>query len=292
MLTYNLDIEKGSLWLRTTPSELALKQPYFCTEAGIFYARENFNTVRDFKDSWLLFYTMEGCGVIAQNNTVIKLMPGQALFINCRSPQSYYTDPDTGRWTHYWAHIDGTGIQALEDLLIPEHKNASAAVKGTALQTRFDTLLKNLENTSAETILTESLLIHQILTDLILQTTVSISKNQKLIMDSAEYIQNHYAESIDLSVLLDIAHMSKAYYMRLFRQYIGTTPYSYILSLRITKAKEYLEVTDLTIHEIALKTGFSDDASFSTRFSAMAGISPLKYRQTAITRQQAHLTGA
>ena len=50
MLVYNLDIAEGSLWLRTTPSGFARKQPYYCTEAGIFYAGVNFNTVRDFKD--------------------------------------------------------------------------------------------------------------------------------------------------------------------------------------------------------------------------------------------------
>ncbi|MCR5230240.1 MAG: helix-turn-helix domain-containing protein, partial [Solobacterium sp.] len=63
------------------------------------------------------------------------------------------------------------------------------------------------------------------------------------------------------------------------------------LSLRITKAKEYLELTDMTIHEIAMKTGFSDDPSFSTRFSSMVGISPLKYRQSSITRIQKQHSG-
>ena len=73
MLTYNLDIEQGSLWLRTTPNEFALKQPYYCTEAGIFLARRDFNTERDFKDSYLLFYTIEGCGIIEQDGSTIRL---------------------------------------------------------------------------------------------------------------------------------------------------------------------------------------------------------------------------
>ena len=285
MLVYNLDIAEGSLWLRTTPSGFARKQPYYCTEAGIFYAGVNFNTVRDFKDSYLLFYTIEGCGMVVQNNTAVRLLPGQALFINCRSPQSYSTDPQSGIWTHYWAHVDGAGVKAMEELLIPEHKNTPARL-GTSVQSRFDVLLKDLENTSSEMILSESLLIHQILTDLVLAAAVSVSGNQKLIMESVDYIRQHCTENVDISTLLEIAHMSKAYYMRLFRQYMGTTPYNYLLSLRITRAKEYLEVTDLTVHEIAMRTGFSDDASFSTRFSAMTGISPLKYRQAAITRRQ------
>lgn len=286
MLTYNLDIDEGSLWLRATPSEFALKQPFCCTEAGIFYAREHFNTIRDSKDSCLIFLTLEGCGIITQGNTTVKLTPGKALFMNCRSPQSYCTDPEVGKWTHYWIHTDGEGVRALEELLLSENR-IRAFDADDSLIPLFDKVLKNMENQSAYTILTVSLVIHQILTSMITHNTVAVNANQKAIRKTADYLSMHYKEPMDLDILLDMANMSKSYYMRQFRQYIGTTPYNYMLSVRITKAKELLEVTDMTIHEIAMETGFSDDASFSTRFSSMAGISPLKYRKTAITRHQA-----
>lgn len=286
MLTYNLDIEQGSLWLRTTPNEFALKQPYYCTEAGIFLARRDFNTERDFKDSYLLFYTIEGCGIIEQDGSTIRLRENQALLMNCRSPQSYYTDPSVGKWSHYWVHIDGIGVEALESLMIPDHRITAFEAKSSLVRGQFNTLLKNLENTSSTTILSESLTIHSILNELILRNAVSYSRNQSLIMKTADHISAHYNESFDLSLLLEMAHMSKSYYMRLFRQYIGTTPYNYMLSQRITKAKELLEVSDMTVHEIAMETGFSDDASFSTRFTDIVKTSPLKYRKEAITRLQ------
>ena len=286
MLTYNLDIDDNSLWLRATPSEFALKQPFCCTEAGIFYAREHFNTIRDKKDSCLIFLTLEGCGIITQGNTTVKLGPGKALFMNCRSPQSYCTDPETGKWTHYWIHTDGEGVKALEELLLTESR-IRAFDADDSLIPLFDKVLKNMENQSSYTILTVSLAIHQILTRLITHNTVAVNANQKAIRKTADYLSMHYKESMDLDHLLNMANMSKSYYVRQFRQYIGTTPYNYLLSVRITKAKEMLEVTDMTIHEIAMETGFSDDASFSTRFSSMTGISPLKYRKTAITRHQA-----
>lgn len=286
MLTYNLDIEQGSLWLRTTPNEFALKQPFCVTEAGIFIAHDEFHTKRDYKDSYLLFYTIEGCGIIEQGNSTVHLHENEALLMNCRTPQAYHTDPETGKWTHYWAHIDGSGIAALESLLIPEHRITAFETKRSDLESRFNQLLKELENTSANTILSESLIIHTILNDLIIRNSVSYSRNQQLIMKTADYISAHYNEPFELDVLLELANMSKSYYMRLFRQYIGTTPYNYMLNLRITKAKELLEITDQSIHEIAMETGFSDDASFSTRFSSIVKTGPLKYRQKAITKIQ------
>jgi AraC-like DNA-binding protein len=170
--------------------------------------------------------------------------------------------------------------------LLPGQKISALKTNREAVQSEFDNLLKNLENTSSDTILQTSLSIHTLLTGLVLRNTVSYSRSQELILQTADYIRAHYNEPIELDTLLAMAHMSKAWYMRLFRQYIGTTPYKYILTQRITKAREYLEVTDMTVHEIAMRTGFSDDASFSTRFSAMTGTSPLSYRKNAITYRQ------
>ena len=46
MLTYNMDVEERSTWLRATPGAAALAQPFYCTEAGNFYGRAHFATAR------------------------------------------------------------------------------------------------------------------------------------------------------------------------------------------------------------------------------------------------------
>ena len=116
---------------------------------------------------------------------------------------------------------------------------------------------------------------------------MTYSQNQMIIMKTVDYIAQHYQDSIPLSKLLQIANMSKSYYLRLFRQYIGTTPHNYLLSLHITKAKEYLEITNITIHEIACILGFTDDAAFSNCFRAAVKTSPFQYhRKNAITKRQ------
>ena len=66
MLTYNMDVEPRSQWLRTTPGVLALAQPFYCTEAGRFYGRGQFSTARTDKESYILFYTRRGAGLIEQ----------------------------------------------------------------------------------------------------------------------------------------------------------------------------------------------------------------------------------
>ena len=50
MLSYNMDVEERSVWLRATPGTAVLAQPFYCTEAGQFYGRAHFATARTDKE--------------------------------------------------------------------------------------------------------------------------------------------------------------------------------------------------------------------------------------------------
>ena len=78
MLTYNMDVTPESVWKRTTPSEAELAQPYYCTEAGAFYAQQHFSTARTDKESYILFYTLRGAGLIEQGESHVVLSTGQS----------------------------------------------------------------------------------------------------------------------------------------------------------------------------------------------------------------------
>ena len=80
--------------------------------------------------------------------------------------------------------------------------------------------------------------------------------------------------------------MSKSYFLRLFRRYMGTTPYNYLINFRITQAKELLVLTDHSISEIAQEAGFGDASNFSTRFAKATGQSPMQYRKSTLKSKE------
>lgn len=282
MLTYNMDVKPRSSWLRTTPGAAALAQPYRCSEAGLFYGNARFSTARTHKESYILFYSLAGAGLIEQGDARVTLEPGFALLLDCRTPQSYCTAPGHTRWHHYWAHIDGSGVAAAAAVLNPQRITPVPLPELTARE-GYDALLARLEDGSTASVLRQSLVIHTLLTELAMQTLDSgaAASNRALVQQSAEYIRAHYGEDLALDRLAAAAHISKSYFLRLFRQYMGTTPYNYLLCCRITRAKELLVATDLPVGEIGRRTGFSGEANFSTRFLRMAGQSPLQYRRAA-----------
>ena len=286
MLSYNMDVEPRSRWLRTTPGAAALAQPYYCSEAGLFYGREHFATARTDKESYILFYTLEGAGLVEQNGAQVTLEQGSALLLDCRTPQSYCTAPGQKCWHHYWTHVDGPGVRALVPVLIPGQNLCPVSLPGVDVRSFFSNILDNVRTETSVSAIDVSLAIHQILAAMAHQRlTGGAGSNRATVERAADYLRAHYSEPLCLDELIQSAHMSKSYFLRLFRQYMGTTPYNYLLCYRITQAKDLLVLTDLPVGAIARKVGFADESNFSTRFSSMAGQSPLQYRRSALQKK-------
>ena len=77
--------------------------------------------------------------------------------------------------------------------------------------------------------------------------------------------------------------MSRSYFLRLFRRYMGTTPYNYLISTRITQAKALLALTDRSVSEIGREVGFGEsEAIFPRDFPPPSGRSPMQYRRSAL----------
>lgn len=284
MLTYNMDVEERSLWLRATPGAAVLAQPFYCTEAGHFYGRSRFATARTDKESYLLFYTVAGAGLIEQGVQQVELPAGSALLLNCRTPQSYCTAPGYDCWEHYWVHLDGVGVKSLSEILQPQGRLSPARVSRMEMLPQFEKLFAEWEKGTTVSQLEIGLTLHKMTAALARQLLAGDESrsNRSMIEQIADYIRAHYAEPLTLDTLLEQTPISKSWFLRLFRQYMGTTPYNFLLSTRMTCAKELLVLTDFPIGEIAHQVGFEDESNFSTRFSSMTGQSPQQYRKNAL----------
>lgn len=284
MLTYNMDVEERSLWLRATPGAAVLAQPFYCTEAGHFYGRSRFATARTDKESYILFYTVAGAGLVEQGSQQVELPAGSALLLNCRTPQSYCTAPGQESWQHYWVHLDGAGVANMAETLLPQNRLTPVRVSGWEMQPLFESIFAEWDRGTVAAQIETGLTLHRMLALLAARLLAGDASrsNRALIEQATGYIRAHYAEPLSLDALLARTPVSKSWFLRLFRQYTGTTPYNFLLSTRITRAKELLVLTDFAVSEIAHQVGFGDESNFSTRFTAMVGQSPQQYRKSAM----------
>ena len=73
--------------------------------------------------------------------------------------------------------------------------------------------------------------------------------------------------------------MSASYFSKLFKKGTGFSPYDYLLTVRLDRAKELLRQTDDSIENVAFKTGFNSESNFIYFFKKETGVSPLKFRK-------------
>ncbi len=92
-------------------------------------------------------------------------------------------------------------------------------------------------------------------------------------------IQNSYTnEELSVADLAASAQMSEVHFRRLFKKIYKMSPQQYIMSLKITRAKEMLEYSSYTISEISNLLGFSDPCYFSRVFREKTDYTPTEYR--------------
>jgi AraC-like DNA-binding protein/mannose-6-phosphate isomerase-like protein (cupin superfamily) len=113
------------------------------------------------------------------------------------------------------------------------------------------------------------------------QGTAAVQKGYDHFTKLLTYLENNVQHCLSLEEAAEFTGYSKFHFSRLFKEYIGSTYYEYIQSLRIRTAKELL-ATDISVTEVAYQTGFNDLASFSRAFKNNTGITPTKYRSLTI----------
>ncbi|MFB4195986.1 helix-turn-helix transcriptional regulator [Streptomyces carpaticus] len=91
-------------------------------------------------------------------------------------------------------------------------------------------------------------------------------------------MDREYAEPLDVAALAHGALMSPGHFSRSFRAAFGETPYSYLMTRRIERAKALLRRGDLSVTEVCVAVGCTSLGSFSSRFTQLVGESPSAYR--------------
>jgi AraC family transcriptional regulator len=97
-------------------------------------------------------------------------------------------------------------------------------------------------------------------------------------------IHDKIAEPISVPMLSAVAGLSRSHFSQAFRSSVGHSPHAHIVRLRIERAMTLMVETELPLSEIALLTGFSDQAHFSNKFRRMTGITPMRWRRTQSKR--------
>ena len=100
----------------------------------------------------------------------------------------------------------------------------------------------------------------------------------KILTETCKYIQENFHKNITIKELANNVSLSPSYFLKMFKKNANTTPTEYIISIRLSNAKQLLIESNLTVAQIAELCGFNDASYFSYYFRRRFGMKPSEYR--------------
>ena len=272
----NIVESKRTLYI---PSEFAKDSLFYLQEVGKSKTLKSNTNKRNKLDSYLLFIVLDGEGSLNYNGSIYSLEKGSCVFIDCNKKYSH----TSSNWNIAWVHFNGKTLpniykkylsrEGLNVFKSKDFKKYEALINEIQLIADSNDYMKDMS-------INEKL--SSLLSLLLSETIYEKDDNKKHIYDISiikDYLDNNYLKKISLDNLSKKFFINKFYLTRLFKNTYGVTVNEYIINKKITKAKELLRFSDLSIESISLECGINDNNYFSRLFKQVEGISPKEYRK-------------
>ena len=101
---------------------------------------------------------------------------------------------------------------------------------------------------------------------------------KRSVLDVKDYLDRNYRSKITLEELSARFFIDKYYLVKVFKEQFGCSINTYLLDLRITRAKQLLRFSDRSLEEIGEECGLGSPQYFSRQFKADTGQTPAQYR--------------
>ena len=105
------------------------------------------------------------------------------------------------------------------------------------------------------------------------------SQHEEILTSFIEAVTKHYDKSREVRYYADMLCLSPKYFAAIIKQQTGVNASTWISNYVVVQAKTLLRYhRNLTVQQIAIRLGFTDQASFSRFFKKKTGQSPSEYR--------------
>ena len=113
----------------------------------------------------------------------------------------------------------------------------------------------------------------------------TISQPNPQIQSLCTYMEEHFSDNLSLDELTAMTTFGKSYLLRSFTKQIGVSPYRYLQTIRLDKAKHFLEQGIAPVDAAAM-AGFSDQSHFTNFFKDFIGLTPRQYQKIFTTTSE------
>lgn len=265
-----------------TPSAFARGSLLHLQEVGTLKALHPHTSTRSGLVSYICFLVLEGEGSLTYDGRQYSLKLGDCVFTDCRKTYSHSTSDCL--WSLSWCHFYAPFMPAIYEKY---KERGGLPVFHPEKPDAFQKIFVQLYELAASSDYIRDMRINESLSallTLLMQESwnpdhVAVSKKRMELAAVKAYMDEHYTQKLTLDDLEAQFFINKYYLLKIFKETYGMTISSYLISKRITRAKQLLRFTQMTIDEVGCAVGMDGAGYFSRMFKKAEGISPKEYRK-------------
>jgi AraC family transcriptional regulator, arabinose operon regulatory protein len=236
---------------------------------------------------WLFIYTVSGSGRFGHAGGEWASAPGDATLLRPGTLHDYGVKPPEFWWELLWAHFHPR-VEWLEWLAWPEIAPGlmNISIADSALRQSIVARLRDMHALSGSSQPRSEALAMNALEEVFLWCDAQNPRQENNRVDvrirgCMEFVCRNLNSMPSITKLANQARLSESRLSHLFKEQVGSTPQEYIEQQRLNRARQLLELTRMSIKEIAYDVGYANAYYFSQRFHKRYGMSPRVFRQKA-----------
>lgn len=283
-----------------TPAPFTRANFFYIQEAGYLKSLKPHMSRRSGLQSYLFLIVLSGSGEVAYRDTskptagestlksgsqtglvAFSAKAGDCFFLDCAGEYTHISSEDDP-WELLWIHFYGPQANAYYTYFREQQNWHFHTSHLTELTAAIQSVIRFHEEPTDDTDLLSAQQIVNILTLICTETSENGNTDSALsdkLKNILHYLDEHYTEDISLDMLAEQFYISKYYLSREFKKEYGTTIIQYVLTKKITNAKELLRYSNSSIEEIARLCGIDDASYFNKVFKKMEGCTASEYRK-------------
>ena len=272
-----------------TPPPFTRTHFFYVQEAGYLKSLKPHLSRRNRLASYLFLIVLSGSGTVSYHMVhsahkapaTVSAIAGDCFFLDCLNEYTHISSEEDP-WELLWIHFHGPQAAAYYDYFSAHCEWHFHPLRLKELISSVWQILEFHENRTEDT---DLLAANQITNILTLISARSESKDavpsalHAKLSDITSYLDSHYTEELSLDFLSEHFFISKYYLSREFKKEFGTTIIQYLLTKKITHAKELLRYSDSSIEDIAALCGIGDPSYFNKVFRKLEGCTASEYRR-------------
>ncbi|MDQ6420077.1 AraC family ligand binding domain-containing protein [Paenibacillus sp. LHD-117] len=238
-------------------------------------------------DFYLMHLVLSGRGTFMLNGSKHELGAGDTFLIQPEELVSYESDPDDP-WRYRWIAFAGgmaaelvsaAGFQPGSPIAnLPDRRRAAVL---------YNNIYRTFRNAGASASLQSAGWLQLLMAlyrdhraDNAEDSGIRRQENEDIHRQVIHYLSTQYSHPVSIEQMSEALGYNRAYLSRTFKQRAGMSPVSFLLKLRLDKAKLMLrERPELTVEQISASVGLQDALYFSKQFRKQFGQSPTSYRK-------------